>query len=138
MTANTVSNRHARLFEGPILLVEDNVIIAMDAEELIRDFGAPDVITARTVTEAHEKIDQHSFFAAILDFNLEDETSSTIADRLSELGVPFVFATGFSSTDDLPDRFASHTLLDKPFTASDLAQAFDNLAGIEGPEALTA
>lgn len=105
-----------------VLLVEDNMIIAMDGEDALRDLGA-EVITAASVGRAREAIMLHPVDLAVLDFNLGQETSLPIADLLAERGVGFLFATGYGDGLDLPDRFGDVTLLKKPYSGATLAQA---------------
>lgn len=104
------------------LLVEDNMIIAMDGEDALRDLGA-DVMTAASVVRAREAIGLAPIDVAVLDFNLGVETSLPIADLLAERGVPFIFATGYGDGLDLPERFRQTTLIKKPYTGATLAQA---------------
>lgn len=105
-----------------VLLVEDNMIIAMDGEDALRDLGA-EVMTAASVGRAREAIALHAFDMAVLDFNLGNETSLPIADLLADRGIPFLFATGYGDGLDLPDRFGDIVLLKKPYSGSTLAQA---------------
>ena len=115
-----------------VLLVEDNMIIAMDGEDALRDLGA-DVITAASVGRAREAIALYKVDFAVLDFNLGNETSLPIADLLAENGVGFLFATGYGDGLDLPDRFGQVTLLKKPYSGATLAQAIAPM--IEAEEA---
>lgn len=105
-----------------VLLVEDNMIIAMDGEDALRDLGA-EVVTAAGVGRAREAIAVHPVDLAVLDFNLGNETSLPIADLLAERGVPFLFATGYGDGLDLPERFGDVMLLKKPYSGATLAQA---------------
>ncbi|MEC3951248.1 HWE histidine kinase domain-containing protein [Sphingobium sp. HWE2-09] len=105
-----------------ILLVEDNMIIAMDGEDALRDLGA-DVMTAASIGRAREAIAIAPVDLAVLDFNLGPETSLPIADLLAERGVPFIFATGYGDGLELPVRFKDVTLLKKPYSSATLAQA---------------
>jgi len=109
-----------------VLLVEDNMIIAMDGEDALRDLGA-DVATAGSVGRAQEAIALRAFDLAVLDFNLGNETSLPVADMLVARGVPFIFATGYGDGLDLPARFGSLTLLKKPYSGASLAQALNPL-----------
>ena len=114
------------VFAGDVLIVEDNVIIAMDVEDIVRGLGAADVHLASSVEDALSAIDENRIDAAILDFHLEDGTSEIIGDRLIEKDIRFVFATGYSDTDLLPERFQSCRLLKKPYTANDIREIFQS------------
>ncbi|SER05692.1 HWE histidine kinase domain-containing protein [Sphingobium sp. YR768] len=105
-----------------VLLVEDNMIIAMDGEDALRDLGA-EVMTASSVGRAREAIAIQSVDMAVLDFNLGHETSLPVADLLAEKGIPFLFATGYGDGLDLPSRFENVVLLKKPYSGATLAQA---------------
>ncbi|HKY82466.1 MAG TPA: HWE histidine kinase domain-containing protein [Sphingobium sp.] len=105
-----------------ILLVEDNMIIAMDGEDALRDLGA-EVVTAGSVGRAREALALHPVDLAVLDFNLGSETSLPIADLLAERGISFLFATGYGDGLDLPERFSGVVLLKKPYSNTTLAQA---------------
>ena len=111
-----------------VLLVEDNMIIAMDGEDALRDLGA-EVVTAASVGRAREALALGRVDFAVLDFNLGKETSLPIADLLAERGVPFLFATGYGDGLDLPERFAEVTLLKKPYSGAALAQAIAPMMG---------
>lgn len=113
-----------------VLLVEDNMIIAMDGEDALRDLGA-EVVTAASVGRAREAITSQRIDFAVLDFNLGNETSLPIADLLAENGVSFLFATGYGDGLDLPDRFGQVTLLKKPYSGDTLAQAIAPMIGAE-------
>lgn len=112
------------VFRGDVLIVEDNFIIAMDAEELMIELGATNVHIASTCDEALNAIGAAEISAAILDFNLDNDTSISVADALHERGTPFVFATGYSDLSILPERYQSQPLLKKPYTREDIAAVF--------------
>lgn len=112
------------VFTGDVLIVEDNVIIAMDVEDIVLSLGAQTVHLANTADDALAAIDAHPIQYAILDYHLDDGTSEQVADRLIEQSVQFVFATGYSDTDLLPNRFKSVPLLKKPYTKSDIEDIF--------------
>lgn len=116
--------------DGPVLLVEDNAIVAIDTEENLLDLGIKEVKLAYDVEQAEEIIKTTRLSAAILDYNLPDGTSTTLADQLKQKGVPFIFATGVADPESLPDRFISHTLLVKPFTEVDICNALSSLVGL--------
>jgi CheY-like chemotaxis protein len=109
------------LIPADVLLVEDNFIIALDAEDALRKVGAREVRTAGNVTAALELIDERTPEFAVLDVNLGIETSFEIANRLLALGVPFAFMTGYGENESFPYELAQVPRLRKPFTHQSLA-----------------
>jgi len=106
---------------GRALIVEDNMIIALDAETTLETMGAASVEVAPSVNEALRVIEKGTPAFAILDVNLGNESSFPIADRLIALGVPIVFATGYGKNIDFPERFANVPVVSKPYTDESLA-----------------
>ncbi len=104
-----------------ILVVEDEFLIAMDAEQTLRSLGADDVRLAPSVREALEILTSFVPDAAVLDLNLGDGTAEDVAKALSALKVPFVFATGYSDNVTIPVPFKHVPVVHKPFSAEDLA-----------------
>lgn len=103
-----------------VLLVEDSMIIAMDAEEMLRQIGFTNVIVAGSVDQAMSELDNGLPRFAVLDFNLGDNTSEDIARRLKSEGIPFWFATGYGKgVAQIADSGAGGVLA-KPYTKQDL------------------
>ncbi|MDB5669572.1 MAG: two-component system sensor histidine kinase/response regulator, partial [Alphaproteobacteria bacterium] len=69
-----------------VLLVEDSLIIALDAEDVLKRLGAQHVPTYGTVDAAMRAIETLHPTLAVLDINLGDRNSFPVADRLLELG----------------------------------------------------
>lgn len=117
-----------QLIDGKtVLLVEDSLIIALDAEDILKRLGALHVATAGTVEQALEAIDRTMPTLAILDVNLGDHSSFAVADRLLELNIPFLFATGYGEQAQLPDDHRDRTVLQKPYTLENVARALPDL-----------
>jgi light-regulated signal transduction histidine kinase (bacteriophytochrome) len=112
--------------EKAVLLVEDSLIIALDAEDILSRFGA-NVTTASTTEAAHDVLDNEQVDFAILDINLGDQTSFSIASRLSELNIPYFFASGYGEQANLPMEHRSTTVVQKPYTTHNLAKAIEDL-----------
>jgi light-regulated signal transduction histidine kinase (bacteriophytochrome)/CheY-like chemotaxis protein len=112
-----------------ILLVEDSLIIALDAEDIAHRLGAKTVTTAATVHGALEHIDASRPTVALLDINLGDRNSYPIADRLAELRIPFLFATGYGEQANLPQEHRGRLVVQKPYTIENVARAMDSLLG---------
>lgn len=127
VSSQDVSNPRL-LGQRRVLLVEGSLIIALDAEDILDRFGA-DVATASTPEAAHDILDRITVDFAILDINLGDQTSFGIADRLSELGVPFFFASGYGEQANLPMQHRSTPIVQKPYTTHNIADAIEGLFG---------
>ena len=102
-----------------VLLVEDDAIIAINAEMMLQQMGVADVQTAGTVAEALVLIDGNAFDFAVLDFSLGEETSVAIAQRLCAAKVPVVITTGYADVD-LPEDCSDAIILNKPYRLADL------------------
>ncbi|MGI4878414.1 MAG: HWE histidine kinase domain-containing protein, partial [Janthinobacterium lividum] len=112
----------ARL-SGTVLLVEDSMIIALDAEEMLIGLGARRVDVASNTAEAMRLLDLEVPDLAMLDVNLGSGTSFVIAARARALGVPIVFATGYGDDTVFPAEHVGDPIIRKPYTAEAIARA---------------
>ncbi len=110
-----------------VLIVEDSLIIALDAEDIVDRLGADHVSTAASVSAALDLIASSKPSFAILDVNLGNTNSFAIADELLSLGVPFMFATGYGEQANFPDQHRGRPVLQKPYTIENMARA---MAGV--------
>ena len=110
-----------------VLLVEDSLIIALDAEDILTCMGAAKVISDGTVIGAISVIHSDKPDIAILDINLGDHNSFAIADRLDSLGIPFLFATGYGEQAKLPERHRARMVLQKPYTLQMMARGIPEM-----------
>jgi CheY-like chemotaxis protein len=103
-----------------VLIVEDDTIIAMTAEDMLDEIGCETAAVAATVAEALARTDDTEFDIALLDLNLKDEDSLPVAKRLRDSGKPFIFATGY---DGLPadSGFSDAPVIFKPYRIEQLA-----------------
>lgn len=114
---------------GRVLLVEDNLLIAMDAEDQLRRLGAAAVDVASSVQAALRLLEHAAPQVALLDVNLGRENSFPVADALIARGIPFVFATGYDEGDAFPDRFKASDVISKPYTAAEMRAALQRSIG---------
>lgn len=117
-------------FTGTVLLVEDNSIIALDAECMLQDLGFAAVEIATTNSQAIEALSRLPIRVAVLDVNLGNESSAPIAELLHARGVPFAIATGYGSSRHLPQQLTHAPIIAKPYTAAGLAAALRAALGI--------
>ena len=108
---------------GEVLVLEDNMIVALDASETLKRGGAAKVHMASSVEEAMSVLDSAPIVFALLDVTVRDETSLEVARRLSAAGTPYILATGYSDADSiLSDYPEAVTVITKPFTPEVLMQ----------------
>jgi light-regulated signal transduction histidine kinase (bacteriophytochrome) len=107
-----------------VLLVEDTILIALDAEDMMRELGVESVRVTSNATQALSEIAARRPDFALLDVNLGDHKSFEVAERLAELGVRFAFGTGYGNEVRFPAVFASAPKLRKPYVANEIKQIF--------------
>ena len=110
------AKQEAARLSGTVLIVEDNLIIAMGAEVILLELGARHVETAASVNHALKAIERALPSFALLDINLGAESSLPVGYRLKELGVPFMFVTGYGERAPLPAELSDAPIVQKPYT----------------------
>ena len=105
-----------------ILVVEDSFLLVMTIQAMLDDLGWVTVGPATRKTEALALAQSEEFDAALLDVNLDGETSWDVAAVLRTRGIPFVFGTGYDVSSVLPDEFAGSSVIAKPYRGKDLEQ----------------
>ena len=112
-----------------VLIVEDEALITMLFEDILEDLGCRVVGPAMNVRQALEMARAAEIDVAVLDLNLNGESSLPVAEILRERGVPLVFSSGYGS-HGLPPEWQERPTLPKPFTADEVA---DTLCRAVGP-----
>ena len=107
-----------------LLLVEDSMMIALDAQVALQEQGLT-VDVAGTVADALRAVAVGRFDAVLLDINLSGETSFGVADRCLGQEVPFVFATGYGESVKIPERFKGVPVVTKPYDGDALRTALE-------------
>ena len=102
-----------------VLIVEDEMLVAMNIEDMLLDLGHEVAGIASRLAPALSLAGEAAIDAAMLDVNLAGENSFPVADVLAARGIPFVFATGYGR-QGIEERYRDRPLLQKPFRASDL------------------
>lgn len=110
-----------------VLLVEDSLIISLDAEDILSRLGANGVITHATTQGSLDYLESGTPSLAVLDINLGDRNSFPVADRLFQLGVPFIFASGYGEQASLPMEHRHRRVLEKPYTLENMARVLVEL-----------
>ena len=103
-----------------VLLVEDESLVAMVAEDTLLDLGC-EVVLAMRLDAALSLAREADVQLAVLDVNLGEGCSYPVADILRARGIPFLFATGYSAAG-LDLSYRGMPTLQKPYGAGELAR----------------
>ena len=117
---------------GTVLVVEDNMIIAMDAADILSDLGASKVLTASSVPEALRMLEANRLSMAVLDVHLGSETSFPVAQVLAARGIPIVLASGYGSQSETLAQFPEAPVVAKPYTAETLSRGIARIGKAGG------
>jgi len=109
-----------------VLVVEDEWLIAEYLADLLTDLGYQVVGPVPTVKLGIEVLAENAIDCAVLDVTLGQHKSFPLADILIDLGLPFVFLTGYVNRD-LPKPYNGYEILNKPVARDRLQFAMAQL-----------
>jgi DNA-binding NtrC family response regulator len=101
-----------------ILLVEDEVLVASDVEDLLRQEGARSVETTAFRRIAREVAALRPFSVALVDIKLADGSGLDLLPDFHQAGIPVVITTGYSGVDA-----GKWPVVEKPYSAVRLINA---------------
>ncbi len=104
-----------------VLIVEDEMLVAMLIEEFLADLGCTTIGPCGSVAMALEAIRTEELDMAVLDVNLGGETVYPVADALASRAIPFLFLSGYGD-GALQPRHSKWRVCAKPFTGVQLAE----------------
>jgi DNA-binding response OmpR family regulator len=111
--------KHDLLAGMAVLVVEDEYLIAIEAQGILEEAGAGTVLLANSVAEVTKLLaDGPQIDAVILDLKLGREDASPLIVAFRDRGIPFVVATGFDA--GTPEGVSR---LSKPYRATELVEA---------------
>lgn len=118
-----------------VLVVEDEMMVAMLVEDMLTDLGYTVVAVASHIEGAIQQAQKGGFDFAILDLNLNGVKSYEVAEVLRERNVPFLFATGYGEAI-LPGALKDVPTLQKPFVSQQLESAVSRLLAVNVSESV--
>ncbi len=110
-----------------ILLLEDDALISIDAEDMLLALGAETVLVAHTLADAEALVGSERIDAAVLDIRIGAGRSDALALDLMARGVPFIFTSGYGRASDLAPGAEAVPVVGKPYAAAALVAAFSAL-----------
>lgn len=111
-----------------VLVVEDEILVAMLIEETLADAGCVVVGPFSRVAEAISAVVGERIDIALLDVNVADQKVFSVAEALEMRGIPFVFLTGYGSLA-LPKERPLWVALSKPFDVGTLLGKLEKQIG---------
>lgn len=123
MTDNTQAMEQS-LIGMRILIVEDEMTVAMLLEDILTDLGC-EVVKAGRVAKAIRIVAVEEIDGAILDVNVAGEAVYPVASELCERGIPFIFSSGYGAGGLAPE-YRDRPTLSKPFQQEELAPMLAN------------
>ena len=101
---------HGRL----ALVVEDEVLVALDLELLLQLHGWRVLGPATTVAEALRLLSGQTPDIALLDLNLHGELATPVAEHLQARGVPFVVVSAYARPGQIVAAVDGAPVVGKP------------------------
>ncbi|WP_157961284.1 response regulator [Microvirga flavescens] len=108
-----------------ILIVEDDIFIALDLQDLARLQGQVEVVTACTIAQARQEA-ASPVALALLDIDVLDGKTFELAEQLQSSGTPVLFISG-SNRYDLPPQLQSVPFIAKPYDPDVVTKMLVNL-----------
>jgi DNA-binding response OmpR family regulator len=113
-----------------VLVVEDDLLLAIDLEDTLAGMGAVVVDVSHTLDEAMAWADADDFAVAVLDFSLGSDSVTPLARRLARQNVPFILHTGMSRGEPSLMEWRDALIVEKPASPHTLVAAIKSvLAG---------
>ena len=121
----------ARIAAAAFVAIGLYTVIALEAEDMLRNIGADDITTVGSAADALRRIDSEAPDYAVLDVNLGSSNSLAVADELKLREIPFVFATGYGDSVMIPDQLNDVPVVRKPYTETALIAALNRVPGLQ-------
>ncbi len=106
-----------------VLLVEDEFMVALDAEQMLKDLGATKVEVVSTFERAEQAAREGMFNLVVLDVNLNGRMSLPLAEAIKQRGIPVILATGYELRDPSRAGPSGVVCLAKPYSLARLREA---------------
>ena len=113
-----------------VLVVEDEMLIALDLADIVETGGGTVLGPAASVKEALALVQGDLPDAAILDVNLADGEVTPVLDALLAKSVPVLIYTGGGATTEILLRKPDIAIIRKPARATQILSSLNALLAI--------
>ena len=110
-----------------ILIVEDDVLLALELEDMLLDAGCEVVGPVAHLEKALVVIQSNALDGALMDLNLRGELSYPAIEALRERGVPVIVASGYAELPKIRQRLDGTPLLSKPYDLERIRSTLVNM-----------
>lgn len=117
-----------------VVVVEDSAPLAILVETLLKYEGYQVVGLAPSVHKAQKLIEDTEFDVAIIDANLKGDSAEPIAQRLREMGIPYVVMSGYLK-EQIGPWVADKKIIRKPFLIEELIEEIESASNPDQPVA---
>ena len=134
-------NEMGQALRGKVMVIEDEMIIAMDLKGIVQAMGHDVTGVARTHTAAIELAGKHRPDLILADIQLADGSSGieAVNELLRELGdIPVIFITAFPERLLTGDRPEPAFLISKPYSEEQVRSAVSQAMFFASTEGLNA
>jgi two-component sensor histidine kinase/CheY-like chemotaxis protein len=114
---------------GRVLVVEDEALTALALEQVLMEAGFVVLGPVGRIEDALDILGSMRPDVAVLDVNLFGQDVYPVANRLVEMGVPFLFCSGYAKLDDIGEHLKRAPHLSKPVLADHLLATLTSLLG---------
>jgi light-regulated signal transduction histidine kinase (bacteriophytochrome) len=108
-----------------VLLLEDNLILALETEDLLHGLGARAVFLASSIDAASLLLKNEQLDFALLDVYVGVQKSLDFALSVRDANIPYVFATGYGESLSLGPLHDSAWIVSKPFGRVELGSIIE-------------
>lgn len=129
--SSTFDLRPSDILDGKrILVIEDEVFVALDLQLELQEAGAILIGPAMSLDAALSAADDPSLDAAVVDVDLNGKHSFPVADILKRHGTPFLWYTGVTDRDIFATAFPDITVIEKPTRDGAILDALRQLVAL--------
>ncbi|WDR01893.1 response regulator [Devosia algicola] len=104
-----------------VLVVEDEPLVALMIEDMLRDMGGDQIHVAHNQDSAWASLEQHAPCLAVMDFNLGNDDTMKLVEACRGRGIAVIISSGYTA-EDLPAEMRAFPLLSKPFSFEQMSQ----------------
>lgn len=127
-----ISEQDHYMNQIPVLIIEDDPVVALDLELAFQGYGLDDVRTCKSIEDADREITLRAPKVAIVDLAIDCGTQSAeVAGRLIQLDCHVILLANFKEDiRNLPPSLGYCDVIEKPFRDADLRAKLQRVSGL--------